>query len=265
LPRADGPRLSWRLSWRQTARMDAVIESADATGIDYEVVACDPELADTAAFCERYDFSPADSANTIVVASKGESPVMAACVVLATHRLDVNGVVRRRLAARKVSFAPADLTAEVTGMVMGGVTPFGLPEGLPVWVDAAVMERDEIIVGGGSRSMKLVLPPATLAALAETCGPERRAVVARELTKLHEELRRGTLAELAAWATAGVKGEVVVVVDGADASVDLDDGELVERLRTVLAEGSSKRDAVDRVVAATGARRGRVYDLSLTI
>ena len=106
---------------------------------------------------------------------------------------------------------------------------------------------------------------ATLAALAETCGPERRAVVARELTKLHEELRRGTLAELAAWASAGVKGEVVVVVDGADASVDLDDGELVERLRTVLAEGSSKRDAVDRVVAATGARRGRVYDLSLTI
>ena len=106
---------------------------------------------------------------------------------------------------------------------------------------------------------------ATLAALAETCGPERRAVVARELTKLHEELRRGTLAELAAWAAAGVKGEVVVVVDGADASVDLDDGELVERLRTALAEGSSKRDAVDRVVAATGVRRGRVYDLSLTI
>jgi 16S rRNA (cytidine1402-2'-O)-methyltransferase len=106
---------------------------------------------------------------------------------------------------------------------------------------------------------------ATLAALAGICGPERRAVVARELTKLHEELRRGTLAELAAWASAGVKGEVVVVVDGADAPVDLDDGELVERLRTVLAEGSSKRDAVDRVVAATGARRGRVYDLSLTI
>lgn len=106
---------------------------------------------------------------------------------------------------------------------------------------------------------------ATLAALAEACGPERRAVVARELTKLHEELRRGTLAELAVWASAGVKGEVVVVVDGADTSVDLSDGELVERLRAALAEGCSKRDAVDRVVAATGARRGRVYDLSLTI
>ena len=106
---------------------------------------------------------------------------------------------------------------------------------------------------------------ATLAALAEACGPERRAVVARELTKLHEELRRGTLAELAVWASAGVKGEVVVVVDGADTSVDLSDGELVERLRAALAEGCSKRDAVDRVVAATGARRGRVYDLSLMI
>jgi len=106
---------------------------------------------------------------------------------------------------------------------------------------------------------------ATLAALAEACGPDRRAVIARELTKLHEELRRGTLAELALWASAGVKGEVVVVVDGADTSVDLSDGELVERLRAALAEGCSKRDAVDRVVAATGARRGRVYDLSLTI
>ncbi|NDH84400.1 MAG: 16S rRNA (cytidine(1402)-2'-O)-methyltransferase [Actinobacteria bacterium] len=106
---------------------------------------------------------------------------------------------------------------------------------------------------------------ATLAALAEACGPDRRAVIARELTKLHEELRRGTLAELALWASAGVKGEVVVVVDGADTSVDLGDGELVERLRAALAEGCSKRDAVDRVVAATGARRGRVYDLSLTI
>jgi len=106
---------------------------------------------------------------------------------------------------------------------------------------------------------------ATLAALAEACGPDRRAVIARELTKLHEEVRRGTLAELALWASAGVKGEVVVVVDGADTSVDLSDGELVERLRAALAEGCSKRDAVDRVVAATGARRGRVYDLSLTI
>jgi prolyl-tRNA editing enzyme YbaK/EbsC (Cys-tRNA(Pro) deacylase) len=144
---------------------DRVRAAVAATGGDWREVACDPDLADTAAFCERYGFSPADSANTIVVASKGDDPVLAACVVLATHRLDVNGVVRRRLGARKVSFAPAELTAEVTGMVMGGVTPFGLPDGLAVWVDAAVFERAEIIVGGGSRSMKLVLPPSTLASL----------------------------------------------------------------------------------------------------
>ncbi len=160
-----GPRLGLWQGGGVDDLEERVRAAAAATAGPWREVACDPDLADTAAFCERYGFSPADSANTIVVASKGESPVMAACVVLATHRLDVNGVVRRRLGARKVSFAPAELTAEVTGMVMGGVTPFGLPEGLPVWVDAAVLERDEIVVGGGSRSMKLVLPPSTLAAL----------------------------------------------------------------------------------------------------
>jgi prolyl-tRNA editing enzyme YbaK/EbsC (Cys-tRNA(Pro) deacylase) len=89
----------------------------------------------------------------------------AACVVLATSRLDVNGTVRRKLGARKVSFAPADATAEVTGMVMGGVTMFGLPDGLPIWIDAEVMRRDRIIVGGGSRGLKLLVPVAALAAL----------------------------------------------------------------------------------------------------
>lgn len=160
-----GPRLGLWQGGGVDDLEERVRAAAAATGGPWREVACDPDLADTAAFCDRYGFSPADSANTIVVASKGESPVMAACLVLATHRLDVNGVVRRRLGARKVSFAPAELTAEVTGMVMGGVTPFGLPAGLPVWVDAAVLERDEIVVGGGSRSMKLVLPPSTLTAL----------------------------------------------------------------------------------------------------
>lgn len=160
-----GPRLGLWQGGEVSDVEDRVRAAVAATGGPWREVACDPDLADTAAFCDRYGFSPADSANTIVVASKGESPVMAACLVLATHRLDVNGVVRRRLGARKVSFAPAELTAEVTGMVMGGVTPFGLPEGLAVWVDAAVFERAEIIVGGGSRSMKLVLPPSTLASL----------------------------------------------------------------------------------------------------
>lgn len=142
-----------------------VLAVATATGVPFESMSCDPDLADTAAFCDHYGFSLGDSANTIVVASKGESPVFAACVVLATHRLDVNGVVRKRLGVRKVSFAPPELTSEVTGMVMGGVTPFGLPDTLAVWIDAAVMERQQIVVGGGSRGMKIIGSPEMLSAL----------------------------------------------------------------------------------------------------
>ena len=131
-------------------------------GVDHEIVPCDPALADTAAFCEAYGYAPEDSANTIVVAGKSTPPVYAACVVLATTRLDVNGVVRRRLGARKASFASADETREMTGMLIGGVTAFGLPAQLPVWVDAAVMGRERIILGGGSRSCKLLVAPAAL-------------------------------------------------------------------------------------------------------
>jgi prolyl-tRNA editing enzyme YbaK/EbsC (Cys-tRNA(Pro) deacylase) len=145
---------------------DHVIAAATLTGQPFETMACDPDLADTAAFCAAYGIAVEDSANTIVVATKEEPARYVACVVLATHRLDVNGVVRKRLGARKVSFAPADVTAAVTGMVMGGVTPFGLPDGIPVWVDAAVMARERIVTGGGSRAMKLLHPPATLAAVA---------------------------------------------------------------------------------------------------
>lgn len=139
--------------------------AAEATGVPFEVIECDPALADTAAFCEAYGYSTDISANTIVVGSKTDPPMYAACVVLATSRLDVNGTVRRKLGARKVSFAPADATAEVTGMVMGGVTMFGLPDGLPIWIDAEVMRRDRIIVGGGSRGLKLLVPVEALAAL----------------------------------------------------------------------------------------------------
>lgn len=147
--------------------MDAVIESADATGIDYEVVACDPELADTAAFCEAYGYSPDDSANAILVVGKSEERPMACCLVLASTRLDVNGVVRKRLGTRKASFASADETIERSnGMQIGGVTPFGLPPDLPIWIDERVMACDRVIVGGGSRDRKLLCPPAALAALA---------------------------------------------------------------------------------------------------
>jgi prolyl-tRNA editing enzyme YbaK/EbsC (Cys-tRNA(Pro) deacylase) len=143
-----------------------VVAAATATGQPVELVECDPALADTAAFCDHYGYSPDISANTIVVASKSEPAQYVACLVLATTRLDVNGAVRRRLGARKVSFAPAESTAEVTGMVMGGVTVFGLPAGLPIWIDAEVLRRPQLIVGGGSRALKLLVPPEALTALA---------------------------------------------------------------------------------------------------
>lgn len=144
----------------------AVLERAlEGLGVEYELFPCDPALADTAAFCAAYGFSPEDSANTIVVIGKSNPPRYAACVVLATHRLDVNRAVRDRLGTRKASFASADETRELTGMAIGGVTAFGLPDGLPLLVDAAVMTRERVVLGGGSRSWKVIAAPEILTRL----------------------------------------------------------------------------------------------------
>ena len=140
------------------------LEAALAGRGEYELFACDPALADTAAFCAAYGFAPEDSANTIIVVGKGAPPVYAACVVLATHRLAVNQVVKARF-GRKSSFAAPDETRLLTGHEIGGVTVFGLPSDLPVWVDAAVMARARIVVGGGSRSWKVIAPPSILLTL----------------------------------------------------------------------------------------------------
>jgi prolyl-tRNA editing enzyme YbaK/EbsC (Cys-tRNA(Pro) deacylase) len=141
------------------------LERALAGRGSYELFACDPALADTAAFCAAYGFALEDSANTIIVAGKSTPPIYAACVVLATHRLDVNRAVRSRLGTRKASFASPEETRDVTGHEIGGVTVFGLPAGLPVLVDAAVMARDRIVLGGGSRSWKVLAPPSILRGL----------------------------------------------------------------------------------------------------
>jgi prolyl-tRNA editing enzyme YbaK/EbsC (Cys-tRNA(Pro) deacylase) len=141
-----------------------VLEAALAGRGEYELFPCDPALADTAAFCAAYGFAPEDSANTIIVVGKGTPPVYAACVVLATHRLAVNQVVKGRF-GRKSSFASPEETREITGHEIGGVTVFGLPAGLPVWVDAAVMERERIVLGGGSRSWKVIAPASMLLTL----------------------------------------------------------------------------------------------------
>lgn len=133
--------------------------------IPHELMDIDPALADTAAFCEAYDVALEDSANCIIVASRDEPPTFAACLVLATTRLDVNKRVRKLLGVRKLSFASADQTRELTGMEIGGVTPFGLPDDLPLLIDERVRRRDRVVVGGGSRALKVVVPPEALGAL----------------------------------------------------------------------------------------------------
>ena len=142
------------------ARLEASVRTAlDAAGARYEVMACDPAFADTAAFCERYGIDPADSANAILVATRREPKIYALCLVLATTRLDVNHAVADLLGVKKLSFASAEETADRTGMVIGGVTPFAIPEGIPLYVDARVLGRPTVIVGGGSRSSKIRVDP----------------------------------------------------------------------------------------------------------
>ncbi len=133
----------------------AVLHHLYRLGAPYTAVRIDPAYANTALFCERYGYSMEASANCILVASKTGERTYAACLVPATRRLDVNGTVRRLLGVRKASFAPAEEAVALTGMLPDGVTPFGLPEDVPVYVDATLLEFDRVIVGGGSRSLKL--------------------------------------------------------------------------------------------------------------
>ena len=139
-----------------------VLRILDTLGVPYEVLRIDPAYADTAAFCARYNVPLDHSANTIVVASRKEPRRWAACVVKATTRLDVNHAVRRLMGVSKLSFASAEETAALTGMMIGGVTVFALPPDLPIYVDATLLECEWIILGGGSRSTKIKIAPAVL-------------------------------------------------------------------------------------------------------
>ncbi|MCA1186527.1 MULTISPECIES: YbaK/EbsC family protein [unclassified Saccharopolyspora] len=130
------------------------------------VAEIDPELADTAAFCAEYASPLELSANCVVVAGKRAGELRyAACLVLATTRADVNGVVKRRLDVRKASFAPMDEAVRLTGMEYGGITPFGLPADWPLLVDAAVASAPAAVVGSGLRRSKIIAPGALLARL----------------------------------------------------------------------------------------------------
>lgn len=140
-----------------------LVESALAHyEIAYSVLECLPEMADTAAFCEYYHFSPEQAANTILVASRKVEPTrFVLCVVLATTRLDVNQKVCQLLGVRKASFADGETTVERTGMLIGGVTAIGIAD-IPVYVDSAVMRPEQVVMGGGNRSSKLLLDPHEL-------------------------------------------------------------------------------------------------------
>ena len=134
---------------------DRVRQALGEWGIEFEMLDIDPDYADTAQFCERYGYPPERSGNTILVASRKGPPQYCACVVLASTQLDVNKRVRKLMGVRRASFASADQTVEVTGMMIGGVTPFGLPEGVPVYVDEPIADLDYVILGSGSRSSKV--------------------------------------------------------------------------------------------------------------
>ncbi len=160
---------------------DSIREHLDSLGIPYEIFPCDPALADTGPFCDAYGFALDESANTILVIGKKSPPIYAACVVLANTRLDVNRTVKQRLGAR-ASFAPAEDTRALTGMEIGGVTVFGLPPEMPIWIDSRVMQRERIVLGGGNRSCKVLAPPSILLRLphAEVVEGLANEVVASE-------------------------------------------------------------------------------------
>jgi prolyl-tRNA editing enzyme YbaK/EbsC (Cys-tRNA(Pro) deacylase) len=150
-----------------SAALAAAAGSPDGWPADQVGVAeIDPAVADTAAFCERYGVAMTESANCVVVTGRRDSAVkMAACMVLATTRADVNGLVRRELDVRKASFAATETAVQLTGMEYGGITPIGLPADWPVYVDDAVAGEPWVVIGSGVRRSKLILPGSAVASL----------------------------------------------------------------------------------------------------
>jgi prolyl-tRNA editing enzyme YbaK/EbsC (Cys-tRNA(Pro) deacylase) len=159
--------LTWLPATERPDLLGAPVAAALPTlGGQVWVAEIDDDLADTAAFMEAYEVPPEVSANCVVVAARrAGQTTLAACLVLATTRADVNGLVRRHLGARKASFAPQDVAVAATGMAYGGITPIGLPAGWAVLVDSAVAAADLVVVGSGTRGSKLALSGSLAAAL----------------------------------------------------------------------------------------------------
>ena len=159
------------LTWRPATERPDLLGAPVAAAITLLpgpawVAEIDDDLADTAAFSEAYAVRLELSANCVVVAARrAGQTTLAACVVLATTRADVNGLVRRHLGARKASFAPQDVAVAESGMAFGGITPVGLPRDWPVLVDPAVEAADFVVIGSGIRGSKLAVSGSLLAAL----------------------------------------------------------------------------------------------------
>ena len=139
-----------------------VLSALDEHAVSYELVHIDPEFADTVDFCEKYGYPLETSGNTIIVASKRGEKKYCACIVQASARLDVNHTVKRLMGVSRASFASAEETMELTGMMIGGVTAFALPPDLPVYADPNLRSQAYVILGSGSRSSKLKIPPQDL-------------------------------------------------------------------------------------------------------
>jgi prolyl-tRNA editing enzyme YbaK/EbsC (Cys-tRNA(Pro) deacylase) len=137
----------------------AVITALDRTGVPYDVLSCDPDLADTAEFSRHYGYPLESAANTIIVASKRPPKQYAACVVRGDRRLDVNKTVKQLMGVSRLSFASPDDALATTGMALGGVTVFGLPDWMPIFVDDTLMAQPYLILGAGSRSAKIKVAP----------------------------------------------------------------------------------------------------------
>ena len=142
-----------------TDTLPKIRQFLESTKLEFEVMDCDPKFADTNVFCREYGIDLDDSVNAIVVKTKTGELKYAACALLATTKLDINKTIRKKLAARKVSFANIEETANLTEMHIGGVTPLTLPSTLPLWVDSKVMKRNSIVLGGGNRSSKIKVSP----------------------------------------------------------------------------------------------------------
>lgn len=165
MPSAEG-NLSWTAASERPDLLADPVAAALAHVPGARVAPIDATLADTAAFCAAYDVDPAASANCVVVeARRGDVVTLAAVMVLATDRADVNGTVRRHLGARKISFADQAKAEGMTGMQQGGITPVGLPEGWPVLVDEGVVAAGPVVIGAGVRGAKLLVDGAALAAM----------------------------------------------------------------------------------------------------